>query len=104
MLILENFGIDASISDKIVLSGKNPQKPLIAGNMTKAANGNGNNNAIKEQEQKPKAEEKKEEKKEEKAPDEPEKEEEKVPEENKNQAPPVEPNKTPLEDIYNLDE
>lgn len=99
-LISEKFGIDAEVSDKITLSGKNPQKPLIAGNMTKQKSENVNDQAVQKEEQKPVVEEKKEET----PPPEPQKEEEKTPDESKNQAPPVEPNKTPLEDIYNLDE
>ena len=99
-LISDEFGIDADVSDKITLSGKNPQKPLIAGNMTKQAADNVDNTAEQKQEEKaPEAE-----KKEETSPAKLEKEEEKQEEESKNQAPPVEPNKTPLEDIYNLDE
>ena len=93
-LISEKFGIDAKISDKITLSGKNPQKPLIAGNMTKStADYKNDNTAEQKQEQKAQTE-----------PLKPKKEEEKAPEENKSQAPPIEPNETPLEDIYNLDE
>lgn len=93
-LLQENFDVDEEISDNITLSGKNPHKPLIAGNMTKTAA-----DAMQDNTQKPQEEPKKEEKKE----PEPEKEEAKEPDEDKQKAPPVEPNKTPLEDIYTLD-
>ncbi len=92
-LVSEKFGINGELSDRITLSGKNPQTPLKAGNMSKSA-------AVPQETQ-----EKKEEK-----PKEPEKKEEEKPkeeapkEEPKNTTPPVEPNKTPLEEIYNLDE
>lgn len=100
-LVAEEFGIESEVSDEITLSGKNPQKPLIAGNMTKSSV------VIPEEPQdEPKQTEQsvKEEKKEEEKPAEAKKEEEKDTSEPKNSAPPVEPNKTPLEDIYNLDE
>lgn len=99
-MLSENFGIDAEISDQITLSGKNLQTPLKAGNMTKAAaeyNG-AKAETAKENETPPAAEKKEPEKKEEEKPKEEDKKEE------KSVAPPVEPNKTPLEDIYNLDE
>ena len=94
-LVSENFGIDGEITDKITLSGKNPQTPLRAGNMTKSAK---ENTEIPKETPK---EEPKTEKKEETPKKEPVKEEE---EPKKQKTPPVEPNKTPLEEIYNLDE
>jgi LCP family protein required for cell wall assembly len=97
-LLQENFDVTGEISDRIVLSGKNPHKPLVAGNMTKAESDYKAENV-----QKPQEEPKKEEKTEEVKAPEPEKEKEKEPETGKQQPPPVEPNKTPLEDIYTLD-
>ena len=95
-LVSENFDVDKEPSDKITLSGKNPHKPLIAGNMTKNTDKNTSNSTAE-----PKPVQKEETKEE--PPKKEEKEEKKEPEENKQQAPPVEPNKTPLEDIYTLD-
>ncbi|MBR4720196.1 MAG: LCP family protein [Clostridia bacterium] len=88
VLISENFGIDEEVTDKITLSGKNPQTPLKAGNMTKAAA-----DYYETPKESPKEQ-----------PKEEPKVEEKKPEPKEPQAPPVEPNKTPLEEIYNLDE
>lgn len=95
-LISENFGIDGEISDKITLSGKNPQTPLKAGNMTKAAADY--NEKVKETQEAPKEEPKTEQK-----PSEPKETPKEEPKEEP-KTPPVEPNKTPLEEIYNLDE
>ena len=95
-LISENFGIDGDISDKITLSGKNPQTPLKAGNMTKAAADY--NEKVKETQEAPKEEPKTEQK-----PSEPKETPKEEPKEEP-KTPPVEPNKTPLEEIYNLDE
>lgn len=99
-MLSENFGVDREISDQITLSGKNLQTPLKAGNMTKTAAeyNNAKTEDSKENEAPPAGEKKEPEKKEEEKPKEEDKRDE------KNAAPPVEPNKTPLEDIYNLDE
>lgn len=100
--LAENFGVDEEISDKITLSGKNPQTPLKAGNMTKP---NAESDVKKTEPQKEvkeppaKTEENKPEKQEATKP----KEDDKKAEE-KNTVPQPEPNQTPLEDIYNLDE
>lgn len=96
-MLTENFDIDGEISDRITLSGKNPQTPLKAGNMTKPAAMTQETTEKKEVKEPEKTEEKQEEK-----PKEEEKKEEKK--EEKDTTPPVEHNKTPLEDIYNLDE
>ena len=95
-LISEAFGVDEEVTDQITLSGKNPQKPIIAGNMNKPSVAQPPEN----KEEMPKAEEKKKEEK----PSEASKDEKKEPEEEKPTPPPVPQNTTPLEDIYNLDE
>lgn len=108
-LVNDNFGIDAPVTDQITLSGKNPQKPIIAGNMTKPAQEQAGEAAV---EKEPAAKSEKTEKKAKEEPSEPVKEEkadeaeeaDKPEEENSPETPPVEPNKTPLEDIYSLDE
>lgn len=95
-LIREKFGIEGELSDRITLSGKNPHTPLKAGNMSKSASVPQETPAKTQENQAEKPKEP--EKKEEKPKEEPQKEEP------KNTAPPAEPNKTPLEEIYNLDE
>ena len=105
LLLSENFGVDGEITDKITLSGKNPQKPIVAGNMTKPASAPKNDAAeTQKQPETPAKGEKKEESKAETKPSEPQKEEKTEQKEEKPQTPPVEPNKTPLEEIYNLDD
>ncbi|MBR4173495.1 MAG: LCP family protein [Clostridia bacterium] len=93
-LITENFGIDEEVTDKITLSGKSPQTPLKAGNMSKSQTVTKEppktEEKIEKVEETPKEEEKKEEKEVDKK-------------EEKSETPPVTPNETPLEDIYNLD-
>ena len=98
-LISENFDVDKEPSDKITLSGKNPHKPLVAGNMKKNTSSvESVTSAQPKSEETNKKEEIKEEspKKEEKTEEKEEKKEEDIPE--------IPPNSTPLEEIYNLDD
>ena len=96
-LISENFEIDGEVSDQITLSGKNPQTPLRAGNMTKPAEAP--QETINTPQETPVNEEKEPEKKEE-----PKKEEKEEKPEKKEDVPEIPQNDTPLEDIYNLDD
>lgn len=103
-LVSENFDTDNEPSDKITLSGKNPQKPIIAGNMTKAPSDSNTSAGNAAEQNQPKNSEKDETKPEkEEVKEENSKKEEKAEKEEKN-TPEIPPNSTPLEEIYNLDE
>lgn len=99
-LVGEVFGYNGEISERITISGENPHKPLKAGNMQKPDVA-GSKDLQKTTDTKTEQPEKKKQDKEE-VPVKEEKAEEQKEEEEK--LPEPEPNQTPLEEIYNLDD